>query len=182
MAKGTRPLVRKLDKPCVVFPHRNGRSVPALPDLAQTLRITVLGEDLGDLLDVQTVVRCAAGAVLRATVDALHPGDEPRQLLGLLHVRRRRHRQGILEHVELPALQRRQLDTVEARGRFRVPGQRVDECLIRVRRHQLGVGGDVGVLRPTGATRGVPEPQKLAVGPVEKRTRVIARRFAGLRL
>ena len=68
-----RALVRQLDEPRVVLPHRNRDGVPAFPDLLQALRIAALREDLRDRLDVEAILALRpARTILAAAVHAFH--------------------------------------------------------------------------------------------------------------
>ena len=147
-------LVGQLDEPRVALLHRRRDRVPALPHLAQARRVAVLGEDLGDLLDVQAgVARLAAGAVLAAAVHAVHRRHELRQFGGLFRIGRRRHREDVLEHRQLAPLVRGQLDAVELRRALREAGSRRHEGLAGAGVHGLGVHGDERLLHPAGAWR-----------------------------
>ena len=109
------------------------------------------------------------GQYLARPVRPLHAGDQPRQLLGFLGVRRRRHRQRILQHDQLAAVGGRQVQRIEPRRLPRVPRLRVDQGLVRFRGHLLGVGSDIGRLGPPRTARRVAEPQQLPVGLVQER-------------
>src|SRR6185436_21116186 len=66
IAEHRRPLVRQLDEARVVLADRYGDRVPPLPRVEERLRIAALGEDLGDLLDVETIA-CPERAVCPAS-------------------------------------------------------------------------------------------------------------------
>ena len=175
-----RAFVRKLDEARVVLLHRHGDRVPPFPDLLQPLRVPAFRQEPGDRLDVEALLAGRAlRAVLAAPVHALHRRDQARELVRLLRIRRRRHRQRVLQHVELAALGRRQRHGVEAARLLRIAGRGAHERGVRLGGDLLGIHGDVRALRPAGAVRRVHQAKQLAVGFLEKRAGRFRRRGRG---
>ena len=168
-----RALVRELDEPGVALLHRRADRVPSFPRFEQPCRVPVLRQDLGDLFDVETrLARFAVLAELAASVHPFHRRDELRELRRFLRIRRRGHRQRVLQHGELAPLD------VGAR----LPSSYCVACLGEVRRgghvrlarargHRLGVGRDVGVLHPPGLVRFDAESKQRVVRVCEERPR-----------
>ena len=110
----------------------------------------------------------ALRAVLAATVRAVHRRHQFRQLRRFLRIRRRRHRQRVLEDGELALLFGCRVLRVEGRcalGEIRDGG---GVRLGRARRHRLGVGRDVRRLRPAGLAGLVAQTQERGVRVVEE--------------
>jgi hypothetical protein len=148
--------------------------MPAFPDLAQPRRIAIAGENLGDLFDIEAILGgLAVRAVLAAPVDAFHRCHELRELRRLLRVGGCRHRQRVLEHVQLTPFVRRQLHAVELRGAFGEVRHRRHERFARARADRFGVDGDVGVLHPASLIGFVAEAQDRLVGFLQERACVL---------
>ena len=71
MPERPRALVRELDEPRVVLAHRHGGACQPSHTSRSRSRVAVVGEDLGDLLDVEAVLGLAAGTELGAAVGPL---------------------------------------------------------------------------------------------------------------
>jgi hypothetical protein len=144
-----RALVRQLHEARVVLAHRRRDGVPALPDLPQLGFAARFGHHLGDVVDVHAGLRLRRiGAPLAASVGAAQARGNLGQFGRLAGIGRRHHDERQLQQIELTPRLGRNLHAVVGSRFLGVPGNRLDDLLLRARVERLGVLGDVGLRDP----------------------------------
>ena len=168
-----RSLVRELDEPLVVLPHRRRDGVPPFPCRPQLAFVSRRRHDPRHVVDRSARFRLGRlGTPLALAVHRLEPRHDLRQLVRLLRIGRRREHERRLQHGQFAAFARRHVDVVVLRRLLREACAGIVGRLVGARGERFGVVGDVGLLHPAGAARLDPELHRRLVDGSEKRFRV----------
>ena len=144
-------LVRQLDEPRVVGPHRRRDCVPPLPHAAELGFVSGFGHHPRDVVDVEAALRLGwIAAPLAFAVGRAKSRRDLGQLLGFHRIGRRDHHERELQQIELTALGPRDRDVVEGRGFHGKARDGLNDLLCCAGVQRFRIVGDVGLRHPAG--------------------------------